>query len=185
MTRAFIAILTAALLWGQSSRADTISFTGLAAGDLGTTASAGGVTFESPTNLVNQSDQYFTSAGGAICASKGTGDNCRGTMTIKFNGKVNRLSFFSAGYQPGDGASIVVYRGANVVGTTGFSWNGKVNLGIYKRVTKIRIAYQGVEDGMAIGKFNFTRAAGKHAPDGKRRARAGSGSGSGSSSGGN
>ena len=143
MTRAFIAILTAALLWGQSSRADTISFTGLAAGDLGTTASAGGVTFESATNLVNQSGQsdqsgqYFTSVGDAICASHGTGDNCTDTMTIKFN--------------------------------------GKVNLGIYRKVTKIRLTYQGVEDGMAIGKFNFTRAAGKHAPDGKRRARAGSG----------
>ena len=179
MTRAFFAILTAALIWGQSSRADTISFTGLAAGDLGTTASAGGVTFESPTNLVNQSDQYFTSAGGAICASKGTGDNCRGTMTIKFNGKVNRLSFFSAGYQAGDSVGIVIYRGANVIGSSGFGWNGKVNLGIYRKVTKIRLTYQGVEDGMAIGKFNFTRATAKQAPDAKRLARAGSGSSSG------
>lgn len=173
MTRTFAALVTAALLFGQTSLADTINFTGLPAGDLGTTASAGGVTFESSTNLVNRSDQYFTGAGGAICASKGAGDNCKGNMTINFNGKVNRLSFFSADYQAGDSVGIVVYRGRNVIGSTGFGYNGKVNLGVYRKVTKIKLTYQGVGDGMAIGKFDFTRVTAKTAPEGKRRNRAG------------
>ena len=166
----FLALFTAALLWGQSSLADTIDFTGLGAGDLGTIASAGGVTFESKTNLANKSDQYFQNAGGAICASRGSGSNCKGNMTINFNGKVNRLSFSSADYQPGDGVSIVVYRGRNVIGSTGFSWNGKVNLGIYKRVTKIKLSYTGVENGMAIGKFDFTRVAARQNRQETRRA---------------
>ena len=159
MKHRVIAILTAVALCASASVADTLNFSGLPAGDLGGTLSTGGVTIESTTNLVNMSDQYFSAAGGAICANKNGGNNCRGTMNIKFNGKVRALTFFSAGYQPGDGASIVVYRGAGVIGVSGFSWNGKVDLRVYGKITKIKISYTGVEDGMAIGKFDFTRVA--------------------------
>ena len=34
--------------------------------------------------------------------------------------------------------------GHNVVGSTGFSRNGKVNLGIYKKVTRFKLSYEGV-----------------------------------------
>lgn len=147
--------------------ADTLDFSGLPGGNLGSSVSVGGATLEGIGNssIRNQSNQYFQNAGGSVCAQKGSGNNCRGDMNIKFNGKVKKLSFSSAGYQAGDTATIVVYRGKNVVGTTGFAWNGKVNLSAYKGVTRIKIEYEGVEDGMAIGKFNFTRVAGKRGND--------------------
>jgi hypothetical protein len=163
MTRIFPAILTAALIWGGASLADTLDFTGLPGGNLGPSASVDGATLEGlgTSNIRNKSDQYFENAGGAVCAQKGSGDNCRGNMNIRFDSKVKKLSFFSAGHQAGDTATIVVYRGKNVVGSTGFSWNGKVNLAIYGKITRIKIEYEGVEDGMAIGRFNFTPVAAK------------------------
>src|SRR4051794_17853682 len=108
MPRAFLALF--ALFIATASAADTVDFTALASGDLGTSVAVSGVTFESTTNLSNQSDQYFQAAGGAICASKGTGDNCRGNMTVNFNGKVKKLALSSAGHQSGDVGSILVYR---------------------------------------------------------------------------
>jgi hypothetical protein len=178
MHRAFLFIVTAALLWGQTLVADTLDFTALPPGDLGTTTAVGGVTIDGTTGLRNQSDQYFGTAGGAICASRGTGANCRGDMNIRFNGKVRKLGFSSAGYQAGDVATILVYRGKNLLGSTGVASNGRVNLSAFKNVTRVKIDYEGVEDGMAFGKFSFTRVTAKHGqrdaatPKTKHRAKA-------------
>lgn len=173
MTRIFSAFLAAGLVWGGAGLADTLDFSGLPSGNLGTSVSVGGATIEGigGDTISNQSDQYFQNAGGAVCAQRGSGDNCRGDMNIRFSGKVKKLSFSSAGVQAGDRATIVLYRGKTVVGSTGFSWNGKVNLATYGKVTRIKIEYEGVEDGMAIGKFNFTPAAGRHKGDDKAAAK--------------
>ncbi len=157
-----LAGVLAATLAVTPALSDTVDFTTLPAGSLGTTASASGVTFDSTTNLVNTSDRYFASAGGSICASKGGTANCRGNFNMRFGGKVRGLTLFSAGHQAGDVATIVVYRGANVVGSTGVAWNGKIDLRTYGRVTRIKIEYAGTEDGLAFGKVNFTRATAKH-----------------------
>lgn len=162
MNRQFFALLSAALFSAGASFADTIDFTGLPAGNLGGTVSVGGVTIEGHTSLRDESDDYFSGAGGAACASQGSGGNCRGTMNINFNGKVKKLSVNSAGYQAGDVGSILVYRGKNFLGSVGVASNGKVNLGAFGKVSRIKITYDGVEDGIAYGKFNFTRVAARH-----------------------
>lgn len=167
------AALTAICLTATPVWAETVDLTGLPPGDLGTAAAAGGVTFDSTTNLVNMSDQYFTATGGAICASKGTStNNCRGAYNIRFGGKVSRINLSAAGYQPGDGVSLVMYRGKTVIGVSGASWNGKLDLSNFRRITRIKVTYDGVGDGMALGKLSFTRVAalgGKHGkkPEGK------------------
>lgn len=149
--------------------ADTLDFTTLPPGSLGQTAATGGVSFDSPTNLVNMSNQYFSAAGGAICASKGGTANCRGAFNMRFGGKVRGLTLASAGHQSGDVATIVVYRGANVVGSTGVAWNGKIDLRTYGKVTRIKIEYAGTGDGLAYGKVNFTRVTAKHKRADRRR----------------
>lgn len=156
MIRTLCALVAAAQFLAAAGAAATLDFTSLASGNLGASVTVGGVTFEGNTALLNRSDTHFTDAGGAICAKRGSGPNCTGDMNIRFEGKVKKLRFNSAGYQAGDVATIVIYRGGEVVGSTGVASNGRIDLGIYKKITRIRIEYEGVEDGMAFGKFEFT-----------------------------
>lgn len=171
MQTTFAAVLAAALALGGQAGAETLDFTSLGAGDLGPSVSVGSVTIESPTSLINRSDQYFESAGGAICAQKGSGDNCKGTMTIKFASKVSRIKMSSAGYQAGDVGSLVLYRRGSVLGSTGVAWNGRIDLSAFKGVTRIKITYDGVEDGLAYGKIAFRPVgSGKQADPGDHEA---------------
>ena len=150
------AVLATALALGSQAGAETLDFTSLPAGNLGSTVSVGSVTIDSPGSLNNRSDQFFPSAGGAICAQRGSNDNCKGTMTIKFASKVSRIKMSSAGYQPGDVGSLLLYRRGSLLGSTGVAWNGRIDLSNFKRVTRIKITYDGVEDGLAYGKIEFT-----------------------------
>jgi hypothetical protein len=156
MPRLPAALCAAVLLAGAPALSATLDFTGLAPGNLGGSISVGGVTIEGQGSLLNLSDTYFTETGGAICAQQGTRANCRGNLTIRFDGKVRKVSLSSAGYQAGDVATIQVYRGGNLLGTTGVASNGRISLAIFKKITRIRIEYEGVEDGIAFGRVNFT-----------------------------
>jgi hypothetical protein len=145
MPRTPVALVAAAQFVAAAAFAATPEFTPLAFGNLGASVTPGGVTCEGNTTLLVRSGTQCTDAGGATCAKRGRGTNCTGDMNIRFCGRVKKLWFHTAGYQAGDVATIRICRGGEMVGSTGVALNGRIGLGTYRKITRIRIEYEGVE----------------------------------------
>jgi hypothetical protein len=161
-----------AMLFAVPAVGDTIDFTQLPIGDLGSRAvTVDGVTFDGALRLYNASQLYFGHAGGAICASEPDPYDCTNDLTVKFNGKVKRLALEAAAFDPGDPVTISVYRGKQILGTASILPNGPVNLRSFGRVTKLVFDDNDTGHGCAYGMFKFKRltTSAKHDQDGEKR----------------
>jgi hypothetical protein len=154
----FLSFAVAALLAAGSAGADTIDFTQLPDGDMGSGAvTVDGVTFKGEQNLYNYSAAAFVGEGGGICSLDPIDYNCQNDMTVKFNGKVKKLSLASAAYDTGDSVTISAYRGKKFVGSTTVSSDGAINLAGLGRITKLEFDDNSTGAGLAFGKFKFRR----------------------------
>ncbi len=138
--------------------ADTVDFTKLPPGNLGTKrTTVDGVTFAGPKGLFNSSSIHFPDNGGSICSFNPAAFNCENDMTIKFNGRVRRLTLAASGYDAGDQATVTAYRGKKVVGSVVLTSDQAINFKGAGRVTRLVVDDQGTGNGFGFGEFQFKR----------------------------
>ena len=158
MKNAFLTLAILSLLSAAPATADTINFSPLTPGDLGPGAvTVDGVTFDGTQNLFNTSEFHFTASGGSICAFDPVAFSCANDMTVKFDGKVKRLSLATAGYHDGDSVTISVYRRGRDLGSVTITADQPINLHSFGRVTKLVFDDSSSGNGYTYGLFKFTR----------------------------
>ena len=172
MKNAYLTLAILSLLSAAPATADTIDFSQLPPDDLGSGAiTVDGVTFDGAPNLYNTSPFDFTGAGGSICAFDPGAFSCANDMTVKFNGKVKRLSLATGSHNEGDSVTISVFRRSRDLGSVTITANQPINLGSFGRVTKLVFDDNSSAEGYSYGLFKFKRPATvSKQHDGKRAA---------------
>jgi hypothetical protein len=150
-----IALSIFAVLFSTNVLADTLDFTTLPQGSLGTTV----LVFPQATITSFGTDIYVGASAIAseICPLT-AGFNCQADMQVDFTAAVNSLSFVLAGYDSGDHVDINIFSGASLLGTIARESNGLVDLSAYSNITKLYFDDSSTGAGFSYDKFQFTVA---------------------------